>query len=122
MSSVPPPDHRPAKRIRQACEPCRRKKSRCPGERPSCSHCSRLAQTCYYASDHPAAADHQHSTADSTDANRERHGSFAENVDAAGPCVPLSHLHSSHCMDCFDPEHKKRGRPRIYDVSINKPT
>ncbi|OJD40218.1 uncharacterized protein BKCO1_1000343 [Diplodia corticola] len=25
-------------------------------------------------------------------------------------------------MDCFDPEHKKRGRPRIYDVSINKPT
>ncbi|KAF2796789.1 hypothetical protein K505DRAFT_156496 [Melanomma pulvis-pyrius CBS 109.77] len=40
---------RPAKRIRQACEPCRRKKSRCPGEKPICSHCSRLRQACHYA-------------------------------------------------------------------------
>ncbi|KAF4624745.1 hypothetical protein G7Y89_g13422 [Cudoniella acicularis] len=40
---------RPAKRVRQACEPCRRKKSRCPGEKPVCSHCSRLRQNCYYA-------------------------------------------------------------------------
>ncbi|RAL59617.1 hypothetical protein DID88_006476 [Monilinia fructigena] len=39
---------RPAKRIRQACEPCRRKKTRCPGEKPICSHCSRLRQNCYY--------------------------------------------------------------------------
>ncbi|KAA8571160.1 hypothetical protein EYC84_000505 [Monilinia fructicola] len=39
---------RPAKRIRQACEPCRRKKTRCPGEKPMCSHCSRLRQNCYY--------------------------------------------------------------------------
>ncbi|ETN37423.1 uncharacterized protein HMPREF1541_08414, partial [Cyphellophora europaea CBS 101466] len=35
---------RPLKRIRQACEPCRRKKSRCPGEKPVCSHCARLGQ------------------------------------------------------------------------------
>ncbi|TID24780.1 hypothetical protein E6O75_ATG03985 [Venturia nashicola] len=42
---------RPAKRNRQrlACEPCRRKKSKCPGEKPACSFCSRLGQTCYYA-------------------------------------------------------------------------
>ncbi|KAE9366035.1 hypothetical protein N431DRAFT_495819 [Stipitochalara longipes BDJ] len=40
---------RPAKRVRQACEPCRRKKSRCPGEKPNCSHCTRLRQNCYYA-------------------------------------------------------------------------
>ncbi|RDW84493.1 hypothetical protein BP6252_02083 [Coleophoma cylindrospora] len=43
------PGERPAKRIRQACEPCRRKKSRCPGEKPTCSHCTRLRQSCYYA-------------------------------------------------------------------------
>ncbi|KAE9969435.1 hypothetical protein EG328_005034 [Venturia inaequalis] len=42
---------RPAKRNRQrlACEPCRRKKSKCPGEKPACSFCLRLSQTCYYA-------------------------------------------------------------------------
>ncbi|KAG4440375.1 hypothetical protein IFR05_004168 [Cadophora sp. M221] len=44
---------RPAKRIRQACEPCRRKKSRCPGEKPVCSHCARLHQNCYYADERP---------------------------------------------------------------------
>jgi len=37
------------KRIREACEPCRRKKSRCTGEKPVCSLCARLAQTCTYA-------------------------------------------------------------------------
>lgn len=26
-----------------------RKKSRCPGEKPVCSHCARLGQNCYYA-------------------------------------------------------------------------
>lgn len=40
---------RPTKRARQACEPCRRKKSRCPGEKPICSHCARLRQVCTYA-------------------------------------------------------------------------
>ncbi|KAJ6789827.1 hypothetical protein PWT90_04518 [Aphanocladium album] len=36
------------RRVRQACEPCRRKKSRCPGERPVCSYCQRLGQHCVY--------------------------------------------------------------------------
>jgi hypothetical protein len=26
-----------------------RKKSRCPGEKPVCSHCARLSQSCFYA-------------------------------------------------------------------------
>ncbi|KAL4784415.1 hypothetical protein BJX76DRAFT_219457 [Aspergillus varians] len=42
-------EQRPAKRVRQACEPCRRKKSRCPGEKPVCSFCERLGQQCVYA-------------------------------------------------------------------------
>ncbi|KAJ5899780.1 hypothetical protein N7495_004524 [Penicillium taxi] len=40
---------RPTKRVRQACEPCRRKKAKCPGEQPDCSLCVRLHQECYYA-------------------------------------------------------------------------
>lgn len=28
-----------------------RKKSRCPGEKPICSHCARLRQNCFYAED-----------------------------------------------------------------------
>ncbi|PWY87756.1 hypothetical protein BO70DRAFT_332957 [Aspergillus heteromorphus CBS 117.55] len=43
---------RPAKRVRQACEPCRRKKAKCPGEQPICSLCARLNQTCAYAGEH----------------------------------------------------------------------
>ncbi|XEV01457.1 hypothetical protein FSHL1_006744 [Fusarium sambucinum] len=35
--------------IRRACEPCRRKKSKCTGERPICSFCSRLDLPCEYA-------------------------------------------------------------------------
>ncbi|KAH7357792.1 hypothetical protein B0T11DRAFT_283113 [Plectosphaerella cucumerina] len=41
-------DARYAKRARHACEPCRRKKSKCPGERPVCSYCERLGQECVY--------------------------------------------------------------------------
>ncbi|KAF5980130.1 hypothetical protein FBULB1_5374 [Fusarium bulbicola] len=43
-------DSRPTKRARQACEPCRRKKSKCPGEKPVCSYCERLGQMCVYES------------------------------------------------------------------------
>ncbi|KAJ5662935.1 hypothetical protein N7507_003666 [Penicillium longicatenatum] len=37
------------KRTRQACGPCRRKKARCPGEKPVCATCQRLGQRCSYA-------------------------------------------------------------------------
>jgi hypothetical protein len=71
-----PESGRPPKRVSQACEACRyvlspyinqtydflvghetdfvecsRKKSRCPGEKPACSLCARLKQTCVYADD-----------------------------------------------------------------------
>lgn len=41
------------KRTRHACDPCRRKKSKCSGERPSCATCARLRQRCTW----PAEAD-----------------------------------------------------------------
>lgn len=34
---------------RRACEPCRKKKVRCPGGRPACAFCRRLDQPCSYA-------------------------------------------------------------------------
>ncbi|KAI4750888.1 hypothetical protein E4T52_16553 [Aureobasidium sp. EXF-3400] len=46
-----PESGRPPKRVSQACEACRRKKSRCPGEKPACSLCTRLKQNCVYADD-----------------------------------------------------------------------
>jgi hypothetical protein len=33
----------------------RRKKTRCPGEKPVCSHCARLRQNCYYADEGSSA-------------------------------------------------------------------
>lgn len=47
MASTPASSRR-ARRILQACENCRRKKTRCPGERPRCSNCTRLGQSCRY--------------------------------------------------------------------------
>ncbi|PLB50025.1 putative Zn(II)2Cys6 transcription factor [Aspergillus steynii IBT 23096] len=44
-------DGRPIKRIKRACETCRRKKSRCSGERPVCSNCTRLGHHCEYAAE-----------------------------------------------------------------------
>ncbi|KAF5530808.1 c6 transcription factor [Fusarium mexicanum] len=35
-------------RTPRACAPCRRKKVKCPGERPVCSFCQRLGQACEY--------------------------------------------------------------------------
>ncbi|KAH8663446.1 hypothetical protein BGZ60DRAFT_379584 [Tricladium varicosporioides] len=48
-----PPERTP-KRVRQACEPCRRKKSKCPAEKPACSCCTRLGQQCVYPNDFSA--------------------------------------------------------------------
>ncbi|KAF5690731.1 C6 transcription factor, partial [Fusarium globosum] len=39
---------RASKRARQACRPCRRKKSKCSGEQPVYSTCARLRHTCIY--------------------------------------------------------------------------
>ncbi|KAF4332161.1 hypothetical protein FBEOM_14053 [Fusarium beomiforme] len=47
MESTIPEAH--ARRTRRACEPCRRKKSKCTGERPICSFCERLDLPCKYA-------------------------------------------------------------------------
>ncbi|ETN43601.1 uncharacterized protein HMPREF1541_02760 [Cyphellophora europaea CBS 101466] len=47
MASTSTPG-RGVKRILQACNNCRRKKTRCPGEKPKCSNCTRLSQQCQY--------------------------------------------------------------------------
>ncbi|KAE8373896.1 hypothetical protein BDV26DRAFT_271000 [Aspergillus bertholletiae] len=40
-------------RARQACRNCRKKKTRCPSERPACSSCVRLKKPCIYDKPHP---------------------------------------------------------------------
>ncbi|KAI6360758.1 hypothetical protein MCOR25_006645 [Pyricularia grisea] len=55
---MPPPDPEPSnisaagsrgrRRLHHACLNCRRKKTRCPGEKPACSSCVRLSQSCTY--------------------------------------------------------------------------
>ncbi|KIW16505.1 hypothetical protein PV08_06560 [Exophiala spinifera] len=41
-------EERETKRVRQACQNCRRKKTRCSGEKPTCAFCARLKQECCY--------------------------------------------------------------------------
>ncbi|KAF4962168.1 hypothetical protein FSARC_9742 [Fusarium sarcochroum] len=41
-------ERRSVPRLRQACEGCRQKKTKCSGEKPMCSFCERLGQTCTY--------------------------------------------------------------------------
>ncbi|KAG0327014.1 hypothetical protein BGZ99_008564 [Dissophora globulifera] len=36
------------KRLTQACDPCRKKKIKCNGVKPSCAHCTKLNATCTY--------------------------------------------------------------------------
>ena len=36
-------------RVSHACEPCRHRKTKCSGERPTCKHCEDFKITCVYA-------------------------------------------------------------------------
>ncbi|KAB8211813.1 hypothetical protein BDV34DRAFT_184326 [Aspergillus parasiticus] len=47
---MPRESNRGRLRSHEACLNCRRKKTRCPAERPSCSNCVRLNQPCLYTS------------------------------------------------------------------------
>ncbi|KAF5695379.1 hypothetical protein FDENT_462 [Fusarium denticulatum] len=47
------PRSRQYRRVAQACDNCRRKKIRCPGERPRCSACTRLRQQCSFTEPSP---------------------------------------------------------------------
>ncbi|EMD87300.1 hypothetical protein COCC4DRAFT_70770 [Bipolaris maydis ATCC 48331] len=48
-----------SKRARQACGNCRRKKSKCTGEKPACSFCVRLQQDCVYARHQHSPSNHE---------------------------------------------------------------
>ncbi|OAP55002.1 hypothetical protein AYL99_10702 [Fonsecaea erecta] len=50
-------DRREAKRARQACLNCRRKKTRCSGEKPVCAFCARLNQRCTWDGDEEVSPD-----------------------------------------------------------------
>ncbi|KAH8747631.1 hypothetical protein F5883DRAFT_721256, partial [Diaporthe sp. PMI_573] len=49
MSPGSGPDSPMTFRSRRSCENCRRKKTRCNGQKPTCALCARLKQRCFYA-------------------------------------------------------------------------
>ncbi|KAL3291128.1 C6 transcription factor [Colletotrichum asianum] len=60
-ADMPPPEEgtssissRGRRRSHHACLTCRRKKTRCPGEKPACSSCVRLQQSCSYPAMRPS--------------------------------------------------------------------
>lgn len=56
LSSMQSPSdgrYQPVQRIGRACLDCRRKKTRCTGEKPSCRKCRKLHRTCSYPSEPP---------------------------------------------------------------------
>ncbi|KAJ5313193.1 uncharacterized protein N7443_000077 [Penicillium atrosanguineum] len=71
-------DTRLPKRTRQACDPCRRKKSKCSGERPICATCYRLGARCSYRLDPLRYAPYPHDNG----VSRQHHGpsSLSKNV------------------------------------------
>ncbi|CAI7665939.1 unnamed protein product [Penicillium bialowiezense] len=62
------------KRTRQACDRCRRKKARCPGEKPECSLCQRLGQSCSYEPQSSTRAKFQKTAAAPTRVQPATHG------------------------------------------------
>ncbi|UNI15466.1 hypothetical protein JDV02_001996 [Purpureocillium takamizusanense] len=75
MAPPPPEDgasSRGRRRSHHACLNCRRKKTRCPGEKPACSSCLRLRQSCSY----PAATRTSHG-----DRSDERLAHLEEKLD-----------------------------------------
>ncbi|KAH8680329.1 hypothetical protein BGZ61DRAFT_481019 [Ilyonectria robusta] len=73
METYEPRDERPLKRTRQACDSCRRKKSKCSGERPVCATCDRLRRSCSYTLEHHYAF--------YTEQDQPRHGSHESRDD-----------------------------------------
>lgn len=81
-------DPRPVlKRTRHACDPCRRKKSKCSGDRPSCTTCARLRQRCSYPAE--ADDDDDEDEGGGTGDAAGRHSSFPVTPDNPAATRPL---------------------------------
>ncbi|KAI9054442.1 hypothetical protein LZ554_001604 [Drepanopeziza brunnea f. sp. 'monogermtubi'] len=96
----------PVRRVRQACHNCRRKKSKCPGERPECSICSRLQQTCSYEVFEPEARKRKRSPEPIRDAQGEvskRFGTIEQKLEELAASMikaaPVSHSSSNHVTE-----------------------
>ncbi|KAE8416583.1 hypothetical protein BDV36DRAFT_310045 [Aspergillus pseudocaelatus] len=68
-------------RSRQACEPCRRKKSKCTAERPVCSFCQRLNVQCVYLPREQAKADGHASRVTKTKSSKDRFRTLESQVN-----------------------------------------
>ncbi|KAE8130929.1 hypothetical protein BDV38DRAFT_290947 [Aspergillus pseudotamarii] len=68
-------------RSRQACEPCRRKKSKCTAERPVCSFCERLNVQCVYLPREQAKSDGQASRVTKSKSSKDRFRTLESQVN-----------------------------------------
>ncbi|KAI1052476.1 hypothetical protein LB507_007599 [Fusarium sp. FIESC RH6] len=79
--------------VRRACEGCRRKKTKCTGERPICSFCERLQQDCVYLPRNRETVKRKRRTSRATAGSRGR-VSFGDQVgeidELLGPPAPSS--------------------------------
>lgn len=107
---------RQIKRIRQACEPCRRKKSRCPGEKPICSHCERLGQAsrCTYAPDRVESNRNRSTTPTADKENTSERLSVLEQYMAEMHELLRTRAHSSATRDSSRSGRGRHSEPR-YD-------
>ncbi|KAF2820158.1 hypothetical protein CC86DRAFT_471309 [Ophiobolus disseminans] len=125
------------KRARQACENCRRKKSKCSGEQPECSFCVRLRQKCVYARHHRVRSDrdrdrNEHmrepvaealTTTDAlvnSDRLREIEGKLEQLAAAIGSTRPASsHAPSAQTLASSEPTASYSSWPSVVPPSPN---
>ncbi|KAM6525900.1 hypothetical protein FALCPG4_011432 [Fusarium falciforme] len=74
--------YRPVQRIGLACLECRRKKARCSGHRPQCSHCRRLGRECRYPSASSRISTSTRSAAPRATAGSSDNGSSEESISS----------------------------------------
>ncbi|CZR52279.1 uncharacterized protein PAC_02156 [Phialocephala subalpina] len=101
-------DPDPIRRTRQACVNCRRKKSKCPGEKPQCSICKRLDQSCSYEAMEPPPRKRPRVEAEIVSSNGDevsrRFGSIEQKLEELAASVQ-----SAASRQCFRPRSHLRG-------------
>ncbi|KAM6540275.1 hypothetical protein FALCPG4_001996 [Fusarium falciforme] len=91
--------------VRRACESCRRKKTKCTGEKPICSFCERLEQPCEYLPRHRETTRRKRrTTSKSTSIPRDRVRNLEAQVGEIYDILRNSQNHASGSGSSLTPE------------------
>ncbi|KAB8255651.1 hypothetical protein BDV32DRAFT_154063 [Aspergillus pseudonomiae] len=105
-------------RNRQACEPCRRKKSKCTAERPVCSFCHRLNLQCVYLPREQAKSDERGNRVTKARSTKERFQALESEISKIYDI--LTSLHTHNDAAAHEASTSRSGEPRE-DSSIEIP-